>query len=1280
MTLGICILLLVLPLAYADNDTYRYYRIQPDGNGGYEIINETRYYNEVYEEQIPQEYEHLTLTQYKIFLQTGIDPKKATFTEIFNNTNPYGSKSGNMQIMGDLQCTPSCATNYDLTGSLSCDSTECHQTCTRTAGCYGTWRFSDSCSYDQAYFPDNPSCDGQEIDCQADTEGSDKCYKYVHYGAFSAGNVAVDTSCSSISIPWEFDMDIDRTEYGDDYYEEDGYLGEDQVGSHCQFLGSHSTTETVYAYPMDSGESNDLGEVTSSSYSYEEFDVFTDTCYSSMHLYDTANVYYKSWLTADSYTADCTRPQCDEGTCCNIGAGLFKSSGTVCQPAAEPEYGCPYGTDLGSDVGIRYKDYLCTGTSSDCTGTNYQWTDWSIDHTCSSIEICSEGSCSEQNFPPSFNQEPTDDSSAGSPTNIGNSITFTAEIADVNTNEQVRLVICDNQGISSGSCSGTTYCSSDSGSPGQKQCTFSTSGVNSEVLTWRGYACDDENACTAASNTDTFHVNHPPTVDKPTITGSPYANALLTCNTAAHDQDSNDAPNITAYRWYVDNAEIANQISITFDCGAVPQCSKHKAVQCSAVAKDMHELQSSYSEKSNNFNILNKPPNFESTTQDDSTQENPTVEGQVVTFTTNIQDLDNDQVKFLVCNSGLSGTSCSGKEYCSVGFNSPGEKECTYPTAGLLGESYNWRSFACDNDNGCTEGMSGTFYVNLIRPTNASIFLVNEEIWHYSDKFKGSATISNFKDEINTLLEDCTPDEDGYCIIPFTITSESDGVLNFDSLNLNFEIINDPPIVYPIEDIFTYSGQTIDLTVLAYDPDDWNLDYDISEPVGDDGIWEITQEQSGNYPVTVSVSDGINTAQQTVNIHVLPVTCFEDSDCNQIVLAPQKYCDGNSVHEKTRANVCNLPSQPDSYCAVDSIDIFIEECEHSCYQGQCQEAIVCQVDADCGTSKFIGQPYCQDGELWQDYQEFDCQNNGAYCSNETIAQVIQNCVFGCENAGCLAESTEPSNVTSEQSISCSDSDGVDFFRRGTTNTDSDYCLNNSTVVEYSCQNNQVFSSQYTCQYGCLNGACQTGASQEPTVEAPEFTALSPDTTQVILNEGQSQHFEAWGDNIERYEWYLDGRMQSTSAYFNYYAAYNDAGTHKLKVVLKNGYRKTSHTWTITVNPVTVEQKPDLEITQFNLNYPPNPKINSLAMFRFVIKNTGSVKANKITWQLDTGEEKIFNKDTVDLEVGGVVYAFADTYYNSAGNYTPTLTVDYQNTIEEIDENNNQQSISVAIGG
>ena len=63
--------------------------------------------------------------------------------------------------------------------------------------------------------------------------------------------------------------------------------------------------------------------------------------------------------------------------------------------------------------------------------------------------------------------------------------------------------------------------------------------------------------------------------------------------------------------------------------------------------------------------------------------------------------------------------------------------------------------------------------------------------------------------------------------------------------------------------------------------------------------------------------------------------------------------------------------------------------------------------------------------------------------------------------------------------SCSDSDGGKNYNvLGTADYNyknyTDFCLNNSRLLEYYCATNtSVRSVNYTCQYGCSNGACQT---------------------------------------------------------------------------------------------------------------------------------------------------------------------------------------------------------------
>lgn len=59
------------------------------------------------------------------------------------------------------------------------------------------------------------------------------------------------------------------------------------------------------------------------------------------------------------------------------------------------EYGCPWGTAKGADVGKRIGTRLqyCSGTSASCTGSfsQWTWTNWSVADYCSENEICVPG-------------------------------------------------------------------------------------------------------------------------------------------------------------------------------------------------------------------------------------------------------------------------------------------------------------------------------------------------------------------------------------------------------------------------------------------------------------------------------------------------------------------------------------------------------------------------------------------------------------------------------------------------------------------------------------------------------------------------------------------------------------------------------------------------------------------------------------------------------------------------------------------------------------------------
>ncbi|RJO70467.1 MAG: DUF1566 domain-containing protein [Myxococcales bacterium] len=86
-----------------------------------------------------------------------------------------------------------------------------------------------------------------------------------------------------------------------------------------------------------------------------------------------------------SYASECDC-ECSSGDCCD-GCN-YRSSSYVCEIDAISEYGCPWGTACGNNVGVRSKDRYCTGGSNSCSGSYGAWKDWFPEDDCSSTEVC----------------------------------------------------------------------------------------------------------------------------------------------------------------------------------------------------------------------------------------------------------------------------------------------------------------------------------------------------------------------------------------------------------------------------------------------------------------------------------------------------------------------------------------------------------------------------------------------------------------------------------------------------------------------------------------------------------------------------------------------------------------------------------------------------------------------------------------------------------------------------------------------------------------------------
>src|SRR3989344_3509417 len=101
-----------------------------------------------------------------------------------------------------------------------------------------------------------------------------------------------------------------------------------------------------------------------------------------------------------------------------------------------------------------------------------------------------------------------------------------------------------------------------------------------------------------------------------------------------------------------------------------------------------------------------------------------------------------------------------------------------------------------------------------------------------------------------------------------TVTA-SDGELTAEkSFQLVIDNINQVPVLNNLKDLVVNEGESVRLNPEVSDLDKDNIKLTISEPVGDDGLWETSFTDHGVYSVTVSATDGKDTVTKTISITV----------------------------------------------------------------------------------------------------------------------------------------------------------------------------------------------------------------------------------------------------------------------------------------------------------------------------------------------------------------------------------------------------------------------------
>ena len=181
---------------------------------------------------------------------------------------------------------------------------------------------------------------------------------------------------------------------------------------------------------------------------------------------------------------------------------------------------------------------------------------------------------------------------------------------------------------------------------------------------------------------------------------------------------------------------------------------------------------------------------------------------------------------------------------------------------------------------------------------------------------------------------------------------------------------------------------------------------------------------------------------------------------------------------------CGYYSCGDNYLAYwdTSSSKFITK--NSCTMGNkwisslvCGNATInCSSSSDCGTSAYTGSPFCQSGNVYQNYITYTCNNPGttsSTCSNATAAKLKTTCTTNqtCTNGSCVDQTI---NCSSSSDCGTSGYIGSAFCSGGDVyKTYKTYTCNNAGTVNSYCSNSTQDKLFTDCASGqiCSNGSC-----------------------------------------------------------------------------------------------------------------------------------------------------------------------------------------------------------------
>ena len=327
-------------------------------------------------------------------------------------------------------------------------------------------------------------------------------------------------------------------------------------------------------------------------------------------------------------------------------------------------------------------------------------------------------------------------------------------------------------------------------------------------------------------------------------------------------------------------------------------------------------------------------------------------------------------------------------------------------------------------------------------------------------------------------------------------------------------------------------------------------------------VYQIYKSYTCNNPGTASASCSSSTNDQLITdctanqtcssgqCHNVSIACDTNSDCGSNGYIGDAFCKSGDVYKTYRTYICNNPGTASASCSSSTNDQLITDCTASqtCSNGSCAtQSIACDTNSDCGTNGYVGDPFCQSNNVYQNYRTYTCHNPGAvnsYCSDSSSSQLKTTCSGNqtCNNGSCTTQNdlnvscyASPNPANSNQSVSfiSSTTGGTGNYTyswSGACSGSSQTCTNS-----FSGSGNQTATVNVTSGSQTDSASCSVNINQQNNVSVQTNSATNVYNNQATLN-GYVYGYDSYNSYNNVYVWFQWGTSTS----------YGNETTHNLK--------------------------------------------------------------------------------------------------------------------------------------